>query len=142
MTCIEVGLAQANLVGPRRPNPEAPMRIVVVFGLILLVTAFDGSAARAGSGCCAFGPTVIYDMPPVPYAVSPTGYVFNPWDAARPSYLLNQGPQLPSLGAAARVHPTYAEAGYAFPNEYPYIVSYGSGSRYGYRALRHAPAHR
>jgi MFS family permease len=62
------------------------------------------------------------------YAFSPTGYVFNPWDAARPSYLLNQGPQLPSLGALARVHPTYAEAGYAFPNEYPYVVSYGSGA--------------
>lgn len=119
------------------------MRIVVVFSIILSVTALDGSAARAGSDCCIFGATIVYDAPPpVPYAFSPSGYVFNPWNAAKASYLLNQGPQLPSLGAAARVHPTYAEGGYAFPNEYPYIVSYGSGSRYGYRAYRSAPAYR
>jgi hypothetical protein len=49
---------------------------------------------------------------------------------------------LPSLGALARVHPTYAEAGNAFPSEYPYVVSYGSGSRYGYRAFRRAPSYR
>ncbi len=123
---------------------------VVAFGVIFLATVFDGSAARAGSDCCitwpitwsTAWPTVIYEMPPVPYAVAPTGYMFNPWDTLRPSYLLNQGPQLPSLGAAARVHPTYAEAGYAFANKYPYVVSYGSGSRYGYRARRHAPTYR
>jgi hypothetical protein len=120
------------------------MRICFTFGLILLATALEASAARAGSDCCIAAPLppVIYGLPPVPYAFSPTGYVFNPWDAARPSYLLNQGPQLPSLGAPARVHPTYAEAGYAFPNEYPYVVSYGTGGRSGYRAFRHAQAHR
>jgi hypothetical protein len=120
------------------------MRIDVVFGLVLLTTALDASAARAGWDCCTAGPfpQVIYGLPPVPYALSPGGYVFNPWDAAKPSYLLNQGPQLPSLGALARVHPTYAEAGYAFANEYPYVISYGSGSRFGYRAYRRAPVHR
>jgi hypothetical protein len=120
------------------------MRIDVVFGLTLLATALDASAARAGSDCCGTWPfpQVIYGLPPVPYAMSPSGYVFNPWDLARPSYLLNQGPQLPSLGAPARVHPTYAEAGYAPANEYPYVISYGSGSRFGYHAYRHAPAYR
>jgi hypothetical protein len=128
----------------KETQPEAPMRISVAFGLILLVTALEASAARAGSNCCVVAPlpSVIYGLPPVPYAFSPTGYMFNPWDDAKPSYLLNQGPQLPSLGAPARVHPTYAEAGYAFGSEYRYIVSYGSGDRFGYRAFRRAQAHR
>jgi hypothetical protein len=112
------------------------MRIVVAFGLILVAMAFDRSAARAGSDCCIVGPlpAVISGLPPLPYA---TGYVFTPWTAAKPSCVIDQGPQVP-----ARAYRTCLETGYVFPNEYPYIFSYGSGSRYGYRAFRHAPAYR
>jgi hypothetical protein len=125
------------------------MRIDVVVGLIFLATALDTSAARAGSDCCSTGPfpagpllQVICALPPAPCAISPSGYAFNPWDAAQPSYLVNQGPQLPALGAPALIHPTYAEAGYAHANAYPYVISYGSGRRFGYRAYRHAPRYR
>ena len=83
------------------------MRIVVAFGLILLAMAFAGPAARAGSDCCIVGPlpAVIYGLPPLPYAISPT-YALIPWTAAKPSCIVDQGPQLP-----ARAYPTCLQAG-------------------------------
>ena len=112
------------------------MRINVAFGLILIATAIEASAAGAGSDCCIVGPlpAVIYGLPPLPYV---TGYAFAPWTAAQPSCVVDRGPQLP-----ARAYPTCLETGYVFPNEYPYIFSYSWGSRYGYRAFRHARAYR
>ena len=112
------------------------MRIVVAFGLILLAMAFAGPAARAGSDCCIVGPlpAVIYGLPPLPYA---PGYALTPWTGAKPSCVVDRGPQVP-----ARAYPTCLEAGFVFPREYPYVFSYGSGGRYFYRAFRHARAYR
>ena len=118
------------------------MRIHVLFGSIFLATAMCASAARAGSdGCCSGAPPfpkIVYALPPAPFVILATGYTLNPSDAVRPFYVVNQGPYAPDFGPYAR--PTYSEGGYAFadayPHDYPYVVSYGFGMRYGYRAFR------
>jgi hypothetical protein len=123
------------------------MRIHVLFGSIFLATAMCGSAARAGSdGCCPGAPPfpkVVYALPPAPFVVPPTGYALDPSDAARPFYVVKQGPFVPGLGAVPLARPTYSEGGYAFadayPYDYPYVVSHGFGLRYRYHAFRSAP---
>jgi hypothetical protein len=122
------------------------MRIDVLLGSLLLATAC-APAARAGSGgCCSDAqalPRIVYVLQPVPFAIPPTGYALNPSDAARPFYLVNQGPSVPGLGTVPVARPTYSEGGYAFadayPYDYPYVVSRGFGLRYRYRAFRSAP---
>jgi hypothetical protein len=119
------------------------MRNCVLFGAVLAATAM--TAAHAGSdGCCAAPPfpKVVYASPPAAFVVPPTGYVLNPSDAAKPFYVVNQGPQVVAFGVVPYARPTYSEGGYAFadayPGDYPYIHSYGFGLRYGYRAFRPA----
>jgi hypothetical protein len=118
----------------------------VLFGSILAATAM--TVAHAGPDDTSTGappfPKVVYALPPAPFVVPPTGYVLNPSDAARPFYVVNQGPV--GFGIVPYARPTYSEGGYAFadayPYAYPYIQSYGYGTRYGYRAFRPpAPAY-
>jgi hypothetical protein len=125
------------------------MRIPVLFGSLLVATTMTPSAARAGSDDCCTGapdfPKVVYALPPAPFVVPPTGYGFDPSDAVRPFYVVNQGGA--GFHAAIYARPTYSEGGYTFsdafpyvdPYAYPYVVSYGYGLRYGYRAFPAAP---
>jgi hypothetical protein len=110
----------------------------VAFGSILIpiLAATTVTAARAGSdGCCGAPPfpKVVYASPPVPFVVAPAGYVLDPADAVAPFYVVNRHA---GFGPVAYARPTYSEGGYAFayPNDFPYVASYGYGMRFGYRA--------
>jgi hypothetical protein len=132
------------------------MRIPVLFGPLVVAIALVPTAARAGDDCCAGAPAfprVVYGLPPAPFVIPPTGYVLDPSDAVRPFYVVNQGG--PGFYAATYARPTWSEGGYAFSDAYPYagpysypyaypsgypysgypyIVSYGRGLHYEYRA--------
>src|SRR5712691_2598865 len=112
--------AHARLGCPRRPNPEAHMLNRILFGYILAAMMMTAAPAASDDTAAPPFPKVVYASPPAAFVIPPTGYVLNPSDAAKPFYVINQGPQVFGFGfgIVPIARPTYSEGGYAFADTY------------------------
>ena len=100
--------------------------IVLRYAAASALCALVASPALAGDWA-HYPPHVIYAQPNTVIVVPPVGYVYDPSDARRQMYIVNQGPVYDGPGFSL-ARPTYSEGGYAhaYPNPYPYVPSYYS----------------
>ena len=106
------------------------MQLRILSGSILVLMTMTASAASAGYvECCAGAPLpiVAFGELPVPFRIIPTGFVLDPSDGVPPYYLVNQGG--PGFRTLSYARPAYLAGGYAYSEDYAYIVSTGRGYR-------------
>ncbi len=111
--------------------------------LVIFAGTLAGSAVGAlmVAGAAVAGDVVNKQPPALAYGTLPGpvpfGYPLYPPEGGKPFLMVRQGD--PGFASVTYPLPFYAGGGHAFVDtsrSYPFITSYGSGTRYGYQARR------
>ena len=132
-------ITATTLGSGQHPGPAKCLRSHSLIFMGTLIGSAVGACVAAGAA--AAGDVVNKQPPALAYGTLPGpvpfGYPLYPPEGGKPFLMVRQGD--PGFAAVTYPLPFYAGGGHAFVDtsrSYPFITSYGSGTRYGYQASR------